>query len=183
MDKFIIYKNNPRYNSNDVPRPSILFIKENVGNNLVGVEIGTFAGDNALSILKELNIKQLYLVDPYQTYENWESPSSRKFERNGPDIYFNIAKDRLKEFEGKFTFIKKMSNKAIEDIPDNIDFVYIDGNHFLNFVLEDIRLYMKKIRTGGVLSGHDYDQNGVFKAVNRCFKDIYNLKGDWWVVI
>ena len=47
-----------------VPRPSIIFMKEIFNKKLVkGVEIGVASGINSKSILKELNIEKLYLID------------------------------------------------------------------------------------------------------------------------
>lgn len=39
----------------------------------------------------------------------------------------------------------------------SLDFVYIDGNHTRESVLEDCRAWWPKIKPGGTLAGHDYD--------------------------
>lgn len=53
------------------PRPMILAAKRHFAGKqaLRGVEIGVAAGDNALSILKELPVDKLFLIDPYVPYE------------------------------------------------------------------------------------------------------------------
>jgi len=46
---------------------------------------------------------------------------------------------------------------ALEDIPDeSLDFVYIDGNHSLPYITQDIYEWNRKVRVGGIISGHDY---------------------------
>jgi hypothetical protein len=35
---------------------------------LVGIEIGVAAGEHAISLLENLNIERLYLIDPYENY-------------------------------------------------------------------------------------------------------------------
>ncbi len=46
---------------------------------------------------------------------------------------------------------------ALDDFEDNsLDFVYIDANHSFKFVAQDIDGWSRKVRTGGVISGHDY---------------------------
>ncbi len=46
---------------------------------------------------------------------------------------------------------------ALADFEDeSLDFVYIDGNHAAPWVDDDIREWSKKVRKGGVVSGHDY---------------------------
>jgi hypothetical protein len=46
---------------------------------------------------------------------------------------------------------------ALADFADgSLDFVYIDANHdFVNFT-NDLHYWKKKVRLGGIVSGHDY---------------------------
>jgi predicted O-methyltransferase YrrM len=37
----------------------------------------------------------------------------------------------------------------------SLDFVYIDGNHALHYVLEDLEAWTPKVRRGGIVAGHD----------------------------
>ena len=47
--------------------------------------------------------------------------------------------------------------KAIKDFEDNsLDFVYIDGNHDFVHFTNDMYWWSKKVRVGGIVSGHDY---------------------------
>jgi len=39
------------------------------------------------------------------------------------------------------------------------DWVYIDGNHSYENVLEDLRHYLPFVKTGGLLCGDDYGSN------------------------
>jgi len=48
---------------------------------------------------------------------------------------------------------------ALEDFEDeSLDFVYIDGNHKFRYIAADIVEWEKKVRPGGVVSGHDFIQ-------------------------
>ena len=38
----------------------------------------------------------------------------------------------------------------------SLDFVYIDGGHDFDNVMLDLILWSPKVRSGGVVSGHDY---------------------------
>ena len=167
-------------------RPHIEFIKEQNQNNnksLVGVEIGVLKGNNAYNIMKTLNIKNLYLVDPYEYYEGVDK------EYPGIENIFNETKERFKEFGDRVTFIRKKSDEAINDIPDNIDFVYIDGNHDYEYAKSDIELYYNKLRKGGILSGHSnwaVRLKSVIRALLE-FADKHNLdvdgrEHDWWTI-
>jgi hypothetical protein len=37
-----------------------------------------------------------------------------------------------------------------------LDWVYIDGNHSLPYVIQDLFYWSQKVRSGGVISGDDY---------------------------
>jgi predicted O-methyltransferase YrrM len=53
--------------------------------------------------------------------------------------------------------IRKTSIEAVQQFEDeSLDFIYIDGNHKLQYAVQDIMEWYPKIRKGGVMSGHDY---------------------------
>lgn len=50
---------------------------------------------------------------------------------------------------------------AVKDFaPSSLDFVYIDGDHFYDRVLEDLTEWSKIVKPGGIISGHDYLTHG-----------------------
>jgi len=60
------------------------------------------------------------------------------------------------------------SLEAVLMIPDiSLDFVFIDAMHTYEAVKEDIRAWFPKIRSGGIVAGHDYSWDGVKKAVDE----------------
>ena len=141
--------------------------------DIVGVEIGVFEGLNSLTLLKALDIKKLYLVDPY----DYNTPiAGMKMSKDKAQQTKEIAEHRLNEFADKIVWINKLSDKAINDINEELDFVYVDGNHKYEAVRKDIELYYPKIKDGGMMSFHDYDKpdenNGVIQAVEEYFKPL-----------
>jgi len=157
-----------------ITRPMTAFIKENVEkSDLIGVEIGTCRGINAKNILTNLPIKHLYLIDSYK--EMWSK-------------YEDEAKKRLSGYNGMITVIKKISMDAVTDIPCDVDFVYIDGNHDYEFVKQDIECYYPKVRTGGIIGGHDFTirYHGVARAVIefavKYKKELHGIGQDWWII-
>ena len=76
---------------------------------------------------------------------------------------------------------------AVKDFADkSLDFVFIDGHHGYDYIKEDIREWSKKVRKGGIVSGHDYyltpaGNMGVMDAVDEYVKEHgYDLKlTDW----
>ena len=70
----------------------------------------------------------------------------------------------------RFTFIRERSEKGVKKVPKGVDFVWIDGNHDYDVVVKDLRLYEPKVRSGGVMAGHDYHSAEVKKAVDEYVK-------------
>lgn len=48
------------------------------------------------------------------------------------------------------------------------DWVFIDGDHAVESVVADIRMFTPLIDRGGILSGHDADRDTVCEALKRC---------------
>lgn len=79
-------------------------------------------------------------------------------------IFINNMGDR------KFTPIRKKSSEAVNDFDDNsCDVVYIDMEHTYESTKNDIEMWLKKVKYGGYLAGHDYCSSwrGVIKAVDE----------------
>lgn len=101
----------------------------------------------------------MYFIDPCKTYDGSSDPT-----------VFAVADcfRRAVEPYGKdrFRFLESFSVEAAPGVPE-VDFVFIDGNHAKEFVAQDIGLYWPKVKLGGFLSGHDYNQKGVKSAVDE----------------
>lgn len=167
------------------PRGMIQAVKQKFSDRpLTGVEIGVFQGTHAKNIIKTLNVETLYLVDPYETYvDSWGFQSSEELENA-----FFTARRRLKPHWNKVVWVKKKAEEAVENVPDDLDFVYIDGNHNYDSVKRDVELYYLKVKVGGILGGHNFETNhmGVVKAVIEfTVKEGLELNGkgfcDWWI--
>jgi hypothetical protein len=159
----------------ELDRPSLRSLKYK--KDIIGVEIGVQYGINARDILERYNIKTLYLVDPYINYKNTKG---NLVEPEGKDLAIKY----LNKYKDKIVWVYKLSEEAVDDIPDNLDFVYIDGGHTYEIVKRDLELYYPKVKKGGLFSGHDYAKRApdVVRAVNEFFSKM-NLKlycgGKW----
>jgi hypothetical protein len=119
----------------------------------VGVEIGTYLGTYAEIIAK--SGLQIYTVDPWAIHEDYPHYSNPKFQGKLEQQYLE-SKARLAPYPN-CTIIRKTSMEASKDFKNgSIDFVYIDGNHAFKYVAEDICEWSKKVKKGGIISGHDY---------------------------
>ena len=117
----------------------------------VGAEIGVQRGDFSKIICKA-GLK-LYGIDPWLAYADYVEPGVQ--DQGKMDEAMGVNIERMKGHD--FIPIRKTSMEAVNDFKDeSLDFVYIDGNHSFKYVTEDIFEWSKKVRRGGVISGHDY---------------------------
>ena len=150
--------------------------------NLVGAELGVKFGVNALSILKHLDMKKLYLVDHYNKYI--EQGFELDFSYGYP-----VAVHKLRRYKDKTIFIKEEVNDAVEHIFEYLDFVWMDANGEYNVVYNFLKNYYPIIKKGGVIGGKRFNSNWfpLCRAVLK-FVDENNLElvgcntGDWWIV-
>ena len=118
----------------------------------VGAEIGILAGDYSEVLCQSIPGLTLYGVDAWKKYKGYNDVRGKQ-ERY--DRIYEQAKTRLAPYNCRL--IKKWSMDAVKDFADeSLDFVYIDGNHDFSHVTEDINAWEKKIKKGGILSGHDF---------------------------
>jgi len=68
------------------------------------------------------------------------------------------------------------------------DFIYIDADHSYDALISDIHAWWPKVRVGGVMAGHDYNNRGnkrVKKAVDFLFTEVQRTGercASWWVI-
>ncbi len=173
------------YRPSLMPRPMTLFLKQLFGTKvLVGVEIGVYTAHNSESILKTLNVRKLFLIDPYIFYQENDNAII-----NVDDSVKKQAINRMKPYTEQVEWLFQPSEEASTHVPSNLDFVYIDGNHSYNYVTKDIQLYYEKLKKSGVLGGHDftlrYYPEVCYAVVEFARQHSLNLQGDvtdWWVI-
>jgi hypothetical protein len=117
-----------------------------------GAEIGVLKAVFSEILIKDNPNLTLYGIDPWLKYQVYKDFRGQK----QLDSYYREAKERMTPYEN-YVFVKKMSMDAVKDFRDNsLDFVYIDADHEYAHVMEDITEWSKKVRPGGIVSGHDY---------------------------
>lgn len=148
----------------------------------IGVEVGVAAGEYS-EILCNLNPQmKLYGIDPFLPHRGYRDYTREStFRKLQEDAHM-----RLDKFPN-YQFVKKFSLEAVNDFPDSsLDFVYIDANHNFQNAANDIVEWSKKVKVGGIISGHDYlrhrhQQNiHVYQVVNA-YTDAYRIR-PWFVL-
>lgn len=145
------------------------------------VEIGVFRGKNAEVLREMFPHAHLYLIDPWKPTPEYLQSGSAVSEDLA--VYEKALRrvERLFGNDPQVTLLKKCSHEAFHDVPDFVDLVFIDANHAYPIVKRDILLWQRKVRLGGILSGHNYGRKrlpGVKQAVDEMFGDAFFLGQD-----
>lgn len=121
-----------------------------------GAEIGVWKG--AYSALFCRHGIHMLCVDPWQSYPAWlDTKNSLPVEQAQRlmDSAHAQAVETLSPLQA--TIVRQFSAEAARDVPDrSLDVVYIDGNHVYDAVVEDLTLWSRKVKRGGLVAGHDY---------------------------
>lgn len=146
---------------------------ESLGGFKVGVELGVQTGNYALLMLSTWpSAEKYYLVDLWSHQLNYVDGAN--VDNGTHEVKMHYAQAKLKEYKHKTVFIKDFTSKAAAQIPDLVDFVYVDARHDYCGAMEDMETYWPKIRPGGIMAGHDYaSAHQVYVRTNG--KDNYSL--------
>ena len=171
------------------------FLGEWLNNhNLTGsiVEIGVMRGNYARQVLNKWKGQNYYMVDL------WERQESSIYKEKTEDIdYDNCYLEccEMVKTDSRIKIIKNYSVEAAKQFEDeSLDCVFIDANHSFEATYEDIKAWAPKVKTGCVLSGHDYgnDTNWphwceVKRAVDTWMSEnkqtfVYSRCNSWWCI-
>ncbi len=106
---------------------------------------------------------QIFAIDSWEDFETVISAETfdgeetfRCYRENIAPVADRIETRRMPSLEA-----------AAEFTNGRCDFVFIDASHEYRDVLDDLAAWYPKVRSGGVLAGHDYHWPGVSRAVRE----------------
>ena len=120
--------------------------------NGVFVEIGTDRGDFADFILENSIKSTLYCIDPYISYTDYDDSINKV---TGDNLFYKTYYRLKSKYGDRVQFIRKFSQDALNDIPNTIDFLYIDGNHRYDYVSKELEMYYPKVKSNNYIIGDD----------------------------
>ena len=154
------------------------------------LEVGVFHGvtsRNVCELLNNIHEKDFNFtgIDLFST-ENEETKGEfipkTKFTNPLKTIYYNYiiqsdpysvqsVESLLKKYKNNINIIKGNSNKVLKEISiNNFDYVFLDGGHKYETVLNDLKNLTKVVENNGVILCDDYDLTyapGVKKAIDE----------------
>lgn len=120
-----------------------------------GVELGVAAGDFSTTILDRWEGRRLHLVDAWRHLPGYVDVTNLSDEAH--EAQFQSIPNRLSVHNGRYRIHRQLSREAAATFEDgSLDFVYIDAAHAYEAVRDDLRLWYPKVRSGGLVAGHDF---------------------------
>jgi hypothetical protein len=156
LNKYNLNKDIPQHKLYRSRWGSLSVLFKELGFN-IGAEIGVETGRYSKCLCTINPNLKLFSIDA------WEEPDNKIYDK---------AKKRLTPFNCQI--IRDRSMNAVKMSADeSLDFVFIDAAHDYDSAKEDIEHWSKKVKKGGIVSGHDYNNGlrgqprGVKGAVNE----------------
>ena len=141
-------------------------------HNSFGAEIGVWEGVYSKFLFEHINPKMLYLVDPWKFIKEHEGSWHGVSDQDGMDKIYSNVYDIFKEKNN--VHMLRIFSKELESFirPNCLDWVYIDGDHKYESVLNDLNISFNLIRKGGFITGDDFnDGNDIDLALTIFLKD------------
>ena len=143
--------------------------------NIIGAEIGVFSGSLSERLLASRPDMTLHMIDSWGDYEASLEESGdfhAALSDESQEGYFRTTQNAVSSFGDRAVIHRKKSVDAAADVENDLDFVFIDADHSYEGCYSDIEAWSGKVRAGGLLCGHDYDnvdypQWGVKRAVDE----------------
>lgn len=136
-----------------------------------GAEVGVCTGLYSEVLCKQIpTLTSLLCVDPWAAF-NGNRPNGWGRDQAQHDENYAETVARLSAYP-QAQIVRRPSLEAAQDVPlGSLDFVYIDGNHRFDFVMQDLIVWGARVRSGGIVAGDDYYlfrgyERGVILAVD-----------------
>lgn len=133
------------------------------------VECGAWLGKSSAYLCDLVTARRpditVYIIDSWKGSEN-ELTSTHKLavEQDIYQLFLDNMGDR------KFNPIRALSTDAAQKFEDNsLDVIFIDMCHTYECVRDDLEAWYPKLKSSGIMAGHDYSWLGVHKAVHEKF--------------
>jgi len=143
-----------------------------------GAEIGVWKGELSQYLLSNMpNIDQYLMVDRWVAAPEDSSYAQTADKKARADVatmtHANKMATRATDFAADRRRILRLeSGEAAMLVADeSLDFVFIDADHSYYGVSRDLRLWYSKLKPGGIMGGHDIDQEHL--------PDVTVAVGDW----
>lgn len=165
------------------------FAEASLKRGSIIIEVGCYAGESTQVLANYAD--KLYCVDAwdFELFPSCPEAITMQDVENAFDIRMAPWKELLRirheskktdaekeesiRFVHPFQKIKQRSELAeVYFKAESVDAVYIDADHWYASVCKDIRTWLPKIKEGGIIAGHDYNDERWRPEVNRAVDEL-----------
>jgi predicted O-methyltransferase YrrM len=161
-------------------------IKDFLNKDTEMAEIGCYRGVSTELFAK--HCKKIYAIDPWDLVCDGKYVNVTRAKRKLPkqidamNNFLNMASDY-----DNIVPIKGFSYEVTDQFADeSLDFVYVDGHHSYRACLEDVKMWLPKVKVGGTIAGHDYhlsEINRVVKMITKVIPERKRYKDESWAFV
>jgi hypothetical protein len=166
-----------------------LSLLDKINEDDVCAEIGVLKGDYA-NLISLQSISKLFLIDPWVSIPDishrWHGAPQDVIDKYKSEVYKKFEKNQ------SIKILEKYSADAVLDFEsDYFNWIYLDANHTYSFVIEDLKNWWDKLKSGGYICGNAYIDNpvarnvldfGVIPAVDDFLEDKFDEIGHFEVI-
>jgi len=150
--------------------------------NSIGAEIGVFRGEFSATIIRAIEPRELYLVDPWDIaygahYPNWGDYTERGALTTARALAETVSRT-TSAAKTKVIIVKDFSLSWLAKAPDAyFDWIYLDSTHAYDDTRQELALCARKVKREGILCGHDFEirrdayHHGLFRAVTEFVRE------------
>lgn len=141
------------------------------------VEVGVYEGALSRMLAALPSLEQLHVIDSWDGY--YSRFGDEHMEKTAASVIAwgatqpKVMVHRLDSSDAALLF---------ED--ETVDFFHTDGDHSLAGIRRDIRMWLPKVKRGGILSGDNYEAQTVAQGVNELLPHRQLLANGrlWWAL-
>jgi len=134
------------------------------------VEVGCWFGKSSVYLLEKIKEENVNIIVDF--VDTWEGQPNVEFQLNvlkEKDVYAEFLNNIHKadpNYSGQVW--KTTSVLAAQEYEDaSLDAIFLDDDHRYEFIYAGIQAWLPKVKNGGYLAGHDFEQDSVDRAVKE----------------
>ena len=148
------------------------------------VEVGSYKGRSSSYMAVEIaNSRKQITFDCVDTWQGSEEHQAGQLFQDVDVVnnrLYDVFLKNMEPVKGFYNAKRMSSLEAAATYADaSIDMVFIDAAHDYDSVYADILAWAPKVKSGGIISGHDFPHPPVRRAVDELLGDVMSI-GDCW---
>lgn len=161
---------------------SLILTIGTLGEDLVGLELGLYRAESFCTVLQCCpNVKKLYGVDSWQTYQDYVGTDGTRPGKVTNPQEMALARGMAYHFlyysgeDHRGEILEMDARDALLEFEDeSLDFIFLDAYLSEQQCQQELRDWYPKVKTGGLFSGHDWDDATIRNCVKKFHKNLTN---------